>query len=48
MGECSITGLDLIRDTSEKVDLILKRLLTVLKDDRLKLYFQPKMLKLLK
>ena len=28
MGECSITGPDLIRDTSEKVDLIRKRLLT--------------------
>ena len=28
MGEHSITGLDLIRDTSEKVDLIRKRLLT--------------------
>ena len=28
MGERSITGLDLIRDTSEKVDLIRKRLLT--------------------
>ena len=27
MGESSITGLDLIRDTSEKVDLIRKRLL---------------------
>ena len=29
MGERSITGPDLIRDTSEKVDLIWKRLLTV-------------------
>ena len=28
MGESSITGLDLIRDTSEKVDLIRKRILT--------------------
>ena len=28
MGERSITGSDLIRDTSEKVDLIRKRLLT--------------------
>ena len=28
VGEHSITGLDLIRDTSEKVDLIRKRLLT--------------------
>ena len=28
VGERSITGLDLIRDTSEKVDLIRKRLLT--------------------
>ena len=28
MGERSITGPDLIRDTSEKVDLIPKRLLT--------------------
>ena len=28
VGECLITGLDLIRDTSEKVDLIWKRLLT--------------------
>ena len=28
VGECSITGPDLIRDTSEKVDLIRKRLLT--------------------
>ena len=28
VGESSITGLDLIRDTSEKVDLIRKRLLT--------------------
>ena len=28
MGERSITGLDLIRDTSEKVDLIRKLLLT--------------------
>ena len=28
MGERSIIGLDLIRDTSEKVDLIRKRLLT--------------------
>ena len=27
MGECSITGPDLIRDTSQKVDLIRKRLL---------------------
>ena len=28
MGESSITGMDLIRDTSKKVDLIRKRLLT--------------------
>ena len=28
MGEISITGSNLIRDTSEKMDLILKRLLT--------------------
>ena len=28
VGESSITGLDLISDTSEKVDLIWKRLLT--------------------
>ena len=28
VGECSITGPDLIRDTLEKVDLIQKRLLT--------------------
>ena len=30
VGEGSITSLDLIRDTSEKVDLIWKRLLTAL------------------
>ena len=28
VGERSITGLDLIKDTSEKVDLLRKRLLT--------------------